>query len=360
MTINIISPHASNYFGGMEVVTINMALGLAKIGVRVRFFTRKVEETTDVYKELVSKQSENLTIIEVPVDTSCPLPYSLWATFYRISCDFGIAAVPHYKQYSDADIFITHLSVDTLFVPKDSYKILHLHGNPGTTDPLMQAAIQLPDMTIAHSQSIKDWWAKQFNFLEPRIFLNGVDTTFFKGEPKASRDIDVLYVGRLIKHKGVDDVLKAVSHSQKVAIAGHGPHLPKLKYMAEDLGLTNVTFYESPSTSVIRNLYKNAKIFVCPSRSKEGVLTTLLEASASGCAVITTSGSGMTDLVTSPTEGIIVSPGDISALKDAINTLLGNNVNRIKMAETLQAKICQSWTWQAKSIELEKVYRGAL
>jgi glycosyltransferase involved in cell wall biosynthesis len=129
--------------------------------------------------------------------------------------------------------------------------------------------------------------------------------------------------------------------------------------MAEDLGLTNVTFYESPSTSVIRDLYKNAKTFVCPSRNKEGVLTTLLEAAASGCAVITTSGSGMTDLVTSPSEGMIVSPGDTTALKDAINTLLGNDTNRIKMARTLQTKICQSWTWQAKSVELERIYRGS-
>lgn len=361
MVINIISPHASLYLGGMEIVTLQMARHLAKHGITVRFFTRKTDIPSDAYQQLLNEQSDLLKVIEVPLSAHTPLPNGTWPIFYQIARDFGIAAKVFYSKYSDADLFITHLSVDSLFIPKSAKIILHLHGSPDTTDPLMEAAVQIPISTLCHSYSIKDWWTNNFPHLTPSVFHNGIDTTFFTGEPDAERPIDILYVGRFMEHKGIDDILQTVQAGQKVVIAGNGQYLPALEEIVRKRGLENaITFYNKPTTETIRELYQKAKIFACPSKGKEGLLTTLLEAGASGCAIVTTSGSGMTDLVENGRNGIVVSPGDSSALRASFDGLLKNREKRLALAQAIQKEIRESWSWNAKSLELKELYHAAL
>ena len=74
MPINVISPHASHYLGGMEVVTIEMARYLSRNGVSVRFFTRKVTKKSDLFRQLLKEASSTLTIQEVTLPASTPLP----------------------------------------------------------------------------------------------------------------------------------------------------------------------------------------------------------------------------------------------------------------------------------------------
>jgi len=360
MIINIISPHASNYLGGMEAVTINMAIHLARQGETIRFFTRKSTKPTDTFHDMKHSKPDGLHIIEIEL-IDCPLPDSTWPTFYKISNIFGATASSEYDKFADADLFITHLSIDALYVPKRSKSLLHLHGNPDTADSLMDKAIQLPNSTIAHSQSIKSWWSNQYPHLKPSIFLNGIDASIYTGDPTSKRPIDVLYVGRFLEHKGIDDILRTVDKTTKVVLAGHGPYLPVIKSIVAERNLKHVTILEKPSTKVVKKLYRDSKVFACPSRSKEGLLTTLLEASASGCAIVTTSGSGMTDLIDiSAKESIIISPGDINSLGVALADLLADNDYRSNTAQRLQSKIKAGWSWEQKTKELIEIYRHAL
>lgn len=360
MIINIVSPHASVYLGGMEIVTINMALHLARLGVTVRFFTRQPKVTrSDAYEQLLATKPSTLSVIEVSLSDHTPLPDSSWPTFYRISCDFGVAAQPLYDRYSDADLFITHLSVDSLFIPPTSRTVLHLHGSPYHPDPLMTAAVQSPVATIAHSESIRAWWTDHFPDLHPTLFLNGIDITRYNGDSLAERPIDVLYVGRYLEHKGAGDILHALQPDQIAVLAGNGPYLSELKSIATARNLTRVTFYDTPSSDTIAQLYKQAKIFACPSRAKEGLLTTLLEAGASGCAVITASGSGMTDLVIDKQNGLVVEPANILQLQSAIAQLLKNQSERTTLAAQLQTDIQRGWSWEQRAKDLKEIYENA-
>ncbi|MEO5949478.1 MAG: glycosyltransferase family 4 protein [Candidatus Saccharimonas sp.] len=361
MVINIVSPHASHYLGGMEVVTLQMARHLAADGTTVRFFTRQTAARSDIYEQLLSEVSDRLQVIEIPLPSDTPLPDGTWPTFYRIACDFGVAAQPYYRQFVDADLFITHLSADSLFLPPGVRNILHLHGSPHVADDLMGAAVNIPKTTIAHSQSIKNWWVTHYPMLTPRVFTNGIDTTYFSGDPQEDRPIDILYVGRFMEHKGVDDVLKAVHAGYTVAVAGNGLYLPELKDIARERGLLDsVTFYDTPSTETIKRLYRRAKIFACPSKGREGVLTTLLEAGASGCAVVTTSGSGMTDIIRDGINGVVITPSDVKALERAFDILLRDNDKRLELATNLQSEIRTHWSWKSKADELKVIYHEAL
>lgn len=359
MKLNIVSPHASHYFGGMEAVTINMARNLAQHGAEVRFITRAAEKQTENYLKLKSDDMKGLTCVEVQTALATPMPDASWPTFYRIACDFGIAAQPYYQSLCDADLFVTHLSVDSLFVPGGIPNILHLHGSPDSVDPLMAAAIQLPRATIAHSASVAEWWVGRFPTLRPKVFLNGIDTSMFNGEVFADRPIDILYVGRFLNHKGVDDILEAAWPDCRVVLAGNGPMLDELRTIADRRGLSRIEFYDSPSTTKIRQLYRQAKIFACPSRGKEALLTTLLEAGASGCAVVTTSGSGMTDLVKDGVDAMVVNPASPADLRSVFQTLLSDSSRRIALAACLQEEIRHMWSWSSKSQDLMELYQSA-
>ena len=362
MIVNIISPHASHYLGGMEIVTLQMAKYLSKQGVEVRFFTRKTENVSDVYQNLKNYAGEQLKLIEITLPSTTPLPDAGWSKFYQISCDFGVAAQTYYHKYSDADLFATHLSIDSIFVPRQSQTILHLHGSPVLTDPLMDAATHIPKATIAHSESIKSWWKDKFTHLNPTVFQNGIDIEYFSGDYNSTRKIDILYVGRLLEHKGIDDILNSISNQEKVVIAGNGnSFVPEINRIIKQRQLSNnVSLYVKPSTDTIQNLYRQAKIFACPSRGREGVLTTMLEAGASGCAIVTTSGAGMTDLAQDGRNALVVNPGDTGALSNAFNSLLQNNEQRLSLAKNMQQEIRNNWAWQSKITQLKDIYSESI
>lgn len=362
MIVNIVSPHASHYLGGMEIVTLQIAKHLAELGVEVRFFTRKVDCPSDVYQRLKERSSTLLKIIEIPLAPNTSYPDGTWPRFYHLSCTFGAAATPYYERYRDADLFITHLSVDSHFIPQKSRTLLHLHGNPEQVDPLMEAAVGIPSTTLAHSESIKHYWKLHFPDLNPILFQNGIDTDSFTGDPDGDRPIDILYVGRFLEHKGILDILNAVRSTQRIIIAGNGAALiPRIHQIINSRSLEDaVTIIDTPSTETIQQLYRQAKIFACPSRGREGVLTTMLEAGASGCAIVTTSGSGMTDFAQNNSNAVVLPPGDIIGLQDAFDMLLANPVKRISLASAAQSEIRQNWTWRHKASQLKDIYQHAL
>lgn len=361
MILNIVNPHASYYLGGTEVVTLNQALSLAKRGHTVRYFTRQPDNYSDYFEEFRRDATQfDVEIIEILLEESVPYADGSWPLYYYISSQFGMAAQAAYAQYDDADLFVTHLSADALFLPSNTKNVIHLHGTPSQTDALMSTAMTRPNLGVAHSTSIQSWWGAQFPKLPMDIFRNGIDTRLYAGLPDEPRIIDVLYVGRFLPHKGIDDILQAVSPDMTTVIAGHGPYLDTLKAIAKQRNLTKVTFIDTPSTVELRQLYASSKLFVCPSRAKEGVLTTMLEASSSGCAIVTASGSGMTDLIVNGKNGRVIAPSDILGLADTLTQLLANDSIRHSLARQVQSDIQSSWSWDSKATELEQIYEHAL
>lgn len=361
MILTIINPHASYYLGGTEVVTLHQALSLAKRGHTIRYITSNTESYSDYYIEFKREAAAlPLDIVEVTLPSGTPLADGSWSRYYQLSSIFGMAAQSIYRDYLDSDVFVTHLSIDSLFIPLEVKNILHLHGSPITSDIMMSTALTRPAAALAHSGSIFEWWSTHYPNIPMNIFRNGIDITNYSGDPTGSRPIDVLYVGRFLEHKGVDDLLQAVPIEASIVVAGNGPYLDTLRTIADSRGLRNVQFYDTPDTATLRRLYASAKVFACPSRAKEGVLTTMLEAAASGCAVVTASGSGMTDLAIDTVNSRVISPGNIEQLAQAIHSLLSDEETRKHLATVIQQEVRQEWSWEAKGEELERLYEKTI
>lgn len=359
MNITISNPRASYYLGGTEVVSLFQALYLARRGHSIRYYVRQVEQESEYFTDFLAQiKNVSVEIIRVPLDETVAYGDGTWPKWYAEAFAYGVAAQPFYVKET-SDIFVTHLQADGIFSPKAIPSILHLHGNPLETDALIDASMTLPKHTIAHSQSIHDWWHSHYPKLPMDIFRNGVETDAFYADVSATRPIDILYVGRFLEHKGIDDILEVIEQQTHVVIAGHGPFEQAIRDKITARGLTNVEVIIRPDNETLKNLYKTSKIFACPSRSKEGVLTTMLEAGAAGCAIVTASGSGMTDLAQDTINSRVITPGDREALKEICTTLLGNETERQRLATAIQTDICRDWSWDTKAKELEELYTNA-
>lgn len=202
--------------------------------------------------------------------------------------------------------------------------------------------------------------------LEKIVYIpNGVDYNRFdelRSIKKESGKPTFLYVGRLVKQKGLEYLIKGVGilrnkkNNFQVWIAGNGPLREKLNELSRSLNVTNyIRFLGNLSDNDITRLYCTADVFVLPS-IWEGLPLALLEAWGAGLPVITTRVGGIPDVCVDRENALIVPAKDPTALAEAMLALIEN--------ETLSKKICSSgrklvetqYNWQKIAERTLKVY----
>ncbi|MCM3880904.1 MAG: glycosyltransferase [Vicinamibacterales bacterium] len=138
----------------------------------------------------------------------------------------------------------------------------------------------------------------------------------------------VLFVGRLVKYKGVDVLLEAMRDLPAVAlIVGDGPERAALARQAEVLGVADrCRFLGEVPDEELAALYRACDIFVLPSVTRQEAFGVVqLEAMARGKAIICTDlGTGTGWVNQHGDTGLVVPPRDASALHAAIAELLAN------------------------------------
>lgn len=116
----------------------------------------------------------------------------------------------------------------------------------------------------------------------------GIDLGRIGKIKKNKEKFDIIYAGRLIKDKNVGLLLKAIKDlNLKVAIIGDGPEKNKLIDLADELGLSNISFKGFlEEDKDVYSYMKSSKVLILPS-IREGFGIVVLEALACGCKVIT-------------------------------------------------------------------------
>lgn len=170
-------------------------------------------------------------------------------------------------------------------------------GRSGTFASIIEhLSIRLPHTITAASAHTKELLASIHGRAE-RVALvaSGIDTELIRNTEPAAVHCDVLYVGRLVKDKNINTLIRAVSQVAKqdptirCIIIGQGVEKPRLQRLAARLKLQkNITFLEplADATEVYAYM-KAAKVFCNPS-VREGFSIVTLEALGCGTPVITT------------------------------------------------------------------------
>jgi len=193
-----------------------------------------------------------------------------------------------------------------------------------------------------------------------RIIENSVDTEKYAPDPAVKKEPGLLlYAGRLKKYKNVAIVLDAVrklsdnGSNVRLAIAGAGDDENNLRARARMLCIENrVQFLGFVSEEAKINLYRNASVFVNPSR-KEGWGITNIEAGACGTAVVANDVPGLRDSVRHGETGLLYKENDCSDLVACIGAVLGDALLRAKF-EAGGRSWARGFSWDESAKKMEQ------
>ena len=132
-----------------------------------------------------------------------------------------------------------------------------------------------------------------------------------------------VYAGRLAPEKGLATLIRAAALSrQRLVVAGTGPEEAALRQLAEDIG-ADVVFAGYLDKPELKRLIGEARALVLPSEWYENAPVSVLEAYALGRPVIGTQIGGIPELVVHSETGVLVEPGNVAMLADALSVVAG-------------------------------------
>lgn len=195
------------------------------------------------------------------------------------------------------------------------------------------------------------------------VVPNGIDFDWISRVSPSPEKLDVVYVGRLIKPKNVDVLLRSIPFLKKefpelrVGIIGDGPEKSSLEKLADELEVKkNVRFFGFiENFSDVIALEKSSKIFVIPSTQEGGSSIVTLEANACGLPVIAVSHKlGISPELITESNGLFVELSP-KAIADKIRLLSKDTGLREGMGKNA-ISFARQHDWEKATDLIEKVY----
>jgi len=186
-----------------------------------------------------------------------------------------------------------------------------------------------------------------------RIIYNGVDTELFRpcaGIGSRQRDnngLSLLYAGRIVPEKGVHTAIEAMAHLVRgrrvdnVTLPLVGPRSPDYYAWLQDLitrkRLGSHVFFQDPiAKETMPHLLRDSDVLLFPSIWPEPFGRILIEAMASGLAVVCTPVGGVPEIVTHRQDGLFFAPEDAEGLASQIERLLRDPPLRRRLSRAAQ------------------------
>jgi glycosyltransferase involved in cell wall biosynthesis len=189
------------------------------------------------------------------------------------------------------------------------------------------------------------------------LVYHGLNADFVRLLPDAGPRVRpdrfrVVSVGRMVRKKGFDVLVEAIGrlHDRSVdvelVIAGEaGDEGPAVRDLVSARGLQDsVTFLGPVSQAELLSAYRQASVFALACRvdgdgDRDGIPNVMVEAMAAGLPVVSTTVSGIPELVQDGHSGLLVGPDDPDALADAIWRLAEDPSSADRMAEAGRATV---------------------
>ncbi len=191
---------------------------------------------------------------------------------------------------------------------------------------------------------------------EPRHFRPGIDPSAVRRKYGLEGGPWLLTVARLEWHKGIDMTIRALPAvraavpAARYAVAGVGPRRPQLEALIAELGLGDAVRLLGPvSDPDLPALYNAADLYVGASRRHdllvEGFGISLVEASASGLAVVAGRSGGIPDAVRDGETGMLVDAEGPEPVAAGIIALLRSVERRRAMGAAGRRAVEAYYNW---------------
>jgi len=374
MRIYIYQPRCSYYVGGGEVVPLEQAGFLNKLGYDVTLITTNVPtmQKSNLFKRFI-QENKTVNIEYINIEPELFKIYDIRPGMNQFRWDLeslyvGLLARDLIKSLiGKEDICAVHYVTDLIGVPYNANYVLHLHGYPENLSYLDKLVTYNRKNLLAVSNLISEKWKNMLKESNGEyaieVIYNGIDTSRFYPKP-VRKKYDAGYIGRLIEIKGIQYIIEAIKilrdeHAFKMsfAIAGTGPYENELKALVKKYDLKDsITFLGYLSDENLNDFYNSLYFTVLPSYRREGVLTTLLESSACGIPAISTLGTSMAEFINNNENGILVKPEHSRELARAIKKLKYDEKERLKLGQNAYSTVKQNWQWESQAERLSRFY----
>ncbi|GIF04302.1 glycosyltransferase [Actinoplanes siamensis] len=174
---------------------------------------------------------------------------------------------------------------------------------------------------------------------------------------------DVVFVGRFVAKKGIDDLLTAlaaVPSRPRALIVGDGELLDRMRARAGELRV-DATFTGSQTPGQVRRHLLESRVLACPSKTApdgdtEGLPTTILEAAALGLPVVATRHSGIPEAVVEGETGLLSPEADPAALAASLTRLLADEDLQRRLGARAREHVTKHFDLLEQTRRLEDLY----
>jgi len=206
------------------------------------------------------------------------------------------------------------------------------------------------------------------------VIYGGVDTDKFspkeqRSEARDQRSEKVLFVGRLLPHKGINYLIEALPPEMSLEIIGQPydqSYYEELKKISEG---KRVKFRHDCDDEALVKAYRDAMCIVLPSVYKDmyGTETkvpellgqTLLEGMACGLPTICTDVASMPEIVVDGATGFVVPPNDPQALGEKLTWLRDHPAEARAMGAAGRRRVVDKFTWPQVVKRCLEIYAAA-
>ena len=235
--------------------------------------------------------------------------------------------------------------------------------------PFKRHALRNADAVTVVSAALRDQAARLTE--DPgklQVLPMGVDTVRFQPPATDRPRQGLLFVGRLVKDKGVEVLLQALQTLQArglrpaLTLVGSGPEEQELRSKVMRAGLSEqVRFLGALPNTELPTHYQSAAALIFPSMlgkqgQQEGMGLVPLEALACACPVIASALPAVTEVIHHEETGLLFPPGDAAALAECIATVLSAPEKAQAWAATGRGRVLSSHGWEDAAARYRDLY----
>lgn len=192
---------------------------------------------------------------------------------------------------------------------------------------------------------------------QAHVIYGGVDTDRFAPDRAVERQPLVVYVGRLLPHKGVNVLIEALPDGLRLELIGRPYDEGFFRDLKRLAGGKSVVFRHDCDDAALVRAYQQAICVVLPSvyRTMYGKVTrvpellgqTLLEGMACGTPAVCTDVASMPEVVADGVTGFVVAPNDPAALRAKLEWLRDHPADVERMGRAGRRRVMEAFTWPA-------------
>jgi|HubBroStandDraft_3_1064219.scaffolds.fasta_scaffold15622_3 glycosyltransferase involved in cell wall biosynthesis len=200
------------------------------------------------------------------------------------------------------------------------------------------------------------------------ILYGGVDLDRYRPDPALGRR-GVLFVGRILPHKGINYLVEAIEPGVPLRIVGRAYDAEFLALLRRLAAGKDVTFVTDASDEEVIREYQSCAVSVLPSVYKtvygdttevpELLGFTALEAMACGAPVLATNVCALPEVVVDGVTGFLVSPNDSGALRARIRRLLDDPGEAARLGAAARRRVAEQFTWERTARRCLEAYASA-